>query len=324
MKSPAWILLSLIPAALGAAAAALFSTGWVPDPAVHLGATADIAGLALSAGLLLSAITALLLWWAWRRETRCRRQMDRIRANATADRYRFMQRLDHELKNPLQAVGGSLTNIAAEALSPDQQKALDIAKSQVQRMVQLVRDMRKVSMLERGAMERESVDLVEMLEDTAALAREGYGRWPAIAGGRPLQLTVRDTPLPAVTGDRELLQNAVYNLVDNACKFSPAGTPVEVLAWYEEPWVYIAIIDRGMGIPAEDLPHMGEELYRGSVSRAILGSGLGLTMVRTIVRRHGGTLEMQSQVGQGTTAIIRLPAEGKEPARRTYPPGPLR
>jgi light-regulated signal transduction histidine kinase (bacteriophytochrome) len=100
---------------------------------------------------------------------------------------------------------------------------------------------------------------------------------------------------------------ACFNLVDNALKFTPPSSEIEVRAFEVNPWVVVEVVDNGSGIPPEDLPHIFEELYRGKNARGCAGSGLGLALVRAIVARHEGDITVRSRPGQGTVFTLRLP-----------------
>jgi len=113
--------------------------------------------------------------------------------------------------------------------------------------------------------------------------------------------------LPHISGDWDLLFLAIYNLLDNAVKFTESGDTIEVRAFEDGAYVVIEVAETGVGIPQEDLPHVWEELYRGECVRAVPGSGLGLALVRAIVERHGGQASVRSRAGQGTVFGIRLP-----------------
>jgi two-component system OmpR family sensor kinase len=139
---------------------------------------------------------------------------------------------------------------------------------------------------------------------------EAASSLPACQGRTVSLLIANVPPLPLVTGDRDLLGLAFYNLVENALKFSGPGKEVEVRAREDGRSVIIEVADGGSGIPAEDLPHLFEELYRGANARGVEGSGLGLALAARIVKLHGGSLKVTSRQGdrQGTVFSIHLPA----------------
>jgi two-component system OmpR family sensor kinase len=109
-----------------------------------------------------------------------------------------------------------------------------------------------------------------------------------------------------VAGDEDLLFLAVHNLLANAAKFCGSAGAVEVRAFRDPPWVVIEVADAGPGIPMDELNLIWEELGRGRAARGLPGSGLGLAMVRTIVGRHGGNVEVWSEEGRGTMFTLRL------------------
>ncbi len=112
-----------------------------------------------------------------------------------------------------------------------------------------------------------------------------------------------------VMGDRRQLVSAVYNLLDNAVKFSPARAVVEVRGRQDGGFVEISVRDRGTGIPESELEHIFERFYRvaGAKARAVGGTGLGLAIVRHVATNHGGEVLVQSQEGVGSTFTLRLP-----------------
>jgi two-component system OmpR family sensor kinase len=112
-----------------------------------------------------------------------------------------------------------------------------------------------------------------------------------------------------VAGDWDLLFLAIYNLLDNACKFTQAGDTLEVRAFEDGATIVIEVADTGPGITEKDIPHVWKELYRGRDARSIPGSGLGLALVRAIIERHGGQTAVRSRAGQGTVFTLRLPTE---------------
>lgn len=117
------------------------------------------------------------------------------------------------------------------------------------------------------------------------------------------------SPFPSVTGDRDLLVLAVYNLIENALKFTSPEDSVEVRASEDGQAIVIEVADSGVGIPVEDTPKIFEELYRGSNARSTEGSGLGLALVKRIIALHDGQITVRSSQAEprGTVFTIRLP-----------------
>jgi two-component system OmpR family sensor kinase len=294
--------LALVPAAMGLLIAALAMALSVDVPIlmvrVDLGILAAICGVTLS--LLLVAGLAL----RERVNSRCQRQIAQVRSQLAEERRRFLRRLDHEFKNPLTAIHAGLANAANGSTSEARQEALASVEAQVMRLSQLTADLRKLAELEKRPLELAPVDIAELLQEAMDLALE-----QPEAEARHLRLILPQAPwpVPQVPGDRDLLFLAIYNLLDNALKFTRPGDTVEVRAVDERAEVVITVADTGPGISDEELPRVWEELYRGQGAQGVPGSGLGLALVRAVAERHDGQVTLRSRAGQGTVVTLRLP-----------------
>jgi two-component system OmpR family sensor kinase len=318
-----WLLAILIipvPAALGLAASAMLNRALAPDEMQSVYLQADLAAIAWMCGcffsLLLAAIFALHIWeWqrdnAWRAEVaKAQKQAaEQVSEEAAEDRRRFLRRLDHELKNPLTAIRAGLANLAETPSQDVQQETLGSVETQILRISHLVADLRKLAELEIRPLERTPVDMTALLEEAINVTKD----LPETADRR-ITLTVPQAPwpLPHVLGDWDLLFLAVYNLLDNARKFTQAGDTLEVRAFENGATIVIEVADTGPGIPEEDIPHVWEELYRGKDAHSIPGSGLGLALARAIIERHGGQTAVRSRAGQGTVFTLRLPTKASQ------------
>jgi two-component system, OmpR family, sensor kinase len=242
---------------------------------------------------------AALAVWDWNQRTQIN-----LTEEASEERRRFLSRLDHELKNPITAILAGLTNLSAAEDENQRQSAQQSVTTQVQRLRQLIAELRKLSDLETREIERGPVDLTELLEDAYAITQDQPG-----ADERHLNLAIPRAPwpLPIIAGDHDLLFLAVYNLLTNAIKFSEPDDTIELRALEDDNHVVIEVADTGPGIPNEELPHVWEELYRGKGARGIPGSGLGLALVRAIIYRHDGRVSLRSRTGEGTVFTVRLP-----------------
>jgi signal transduction histidine kinase len=119
--------------------------------------------------------------------------------------------------------------------------------------------------------------------------------------------------LPSVPGDPFRLSQVVRNLISYAIKYSPEGGPVAIKARHAGARVEISVRDRGVGIPPEQQPHVYEKFYRiEAPNTAIPGTGLGLSIARLITEAHGGTIQLESQVGVGSTFTVSLPTSRHE------------
>ncbi len=291
-------LLPLVPPALGLALAVTFQTELQRNPILYVRADAGTA--MLLGGVILGLFVAVGVG-AWALvERRSEEELARVREEAGESHRRFIRRLDHELKNPLTAIRIALANAAAQSNDP----VIASVRSQVDRIARLSVDLRKLADLEMQPLDQEPVDLGGLLTELVEMVRE---RPEAAAQGLQLILPRAPWPLPHVAGDRDLLFLALHNLLDNACKFAHPEDTIEVRAFEDPSAVVVEVADTGPGVPEDELPHLGEELYRGSAPRSVEGSGLGLALVQAIVAQHRGTVAIRSRLGKGTVVTLRLP-----------------
>lgn len=291
--------LAIAPAALGLVIALIWQAGWLPNEILYLrvdvGTTILGLGIALSLGLMGGEIIR-----QWSRHG-VQRDIRQAQAREIDAHRRFIRRLDHEIKNPLTAIRAALANLDGR----DDNPTLASVRAQVDRLAKLGTDLRKLTDLETQPLEKENVDPGQLLTELVLLVRE---RPDAACCELRLTLPQAPWPLPFIVGDRDLLFLAFHNLVDNAIKFSTRGGKIEVRAFEDGASVVVQVADTGPGIGENELPHLGEELYRGSAGRSVEGSGLGLALVQSIVSRHQGTMDIRSRVGQGTVVSLRFPA----------------
>lgn len=257
-------------------------------------------------GFLITSFLLFLYYWD-RRTVRQANAMivETIRETELARRS-FLRRLDHEIKNPLTGLRAALVNMQETQDVGERQHAVENAGRAVTRMTRLLADLRKLSDLGERPIERARVDVPDLLQDAVDAAHV----LPAY-DGREVSLLIPKvpSPFPTTTGDRDLLVLAVYNLIENALKFTSRDDSVEVRALEDGQSIVIEVADSGVGIPAEDLPKIFEELYRGSNARSTEGSGLGLALVNRIVALHSGRIYVRSSQAEprGTVFTMRLP-----------------
>lgn len=195
---------------------------------------------------------------------------------------RLLLRLDHELKNPLQAL--RLT-VASAADGPAQ--ALPVVAAQADRIGGLFGDLRKLAELERRQLDLGPVDLAALLtevRDDVTARPGGFQRQWSVT------LPTAPWPVPTLTADPDLVYLAVRNLADNALKYSRPGDSIDLrVSEPNDGWVLVEIADTGLGVPVAEQQQVWEEFARASTSRTLPGTGMGLPLVRTVARRHGGT-----------------------------------
>jgi two-component system OmpR family sensor kinase len=284
--------------------AVLINQSQLPNPLFRV--LISLSSLIFFLGLLTSLL--LLVAWLSRQtaERRNRQKIAQMQKDTAEDRRQFLRRLDHELKNPLMAIRAGLANFANAPTAETRQAALATVEAQTIRLSRLTADLRKIAELEERPLDRITVDLESLLREVIDLVRDSPG-----AGERQIRLIVPQAPwpLPAISGDWDLIFLAMYNLLDNAVKFCQPGATIEVRGREDGHFVMVEVADTGPGIEAGDLPHVWEELYRGQHGRTVPGSGLGLAMVRAVVERHGGAISLDSKFDQGTVITVRLPME---------------
>ena len=235
-------------------------------------------------------------------------QLDRLEAVGAAQRAQsaFFTSITHDVRTPLTVITGYAEELVAGAPSPE--AAHDWAQRilrNAERLDGLLDDVLLLARAEAGALEgrRRPVDL-------AALVAEAVGdAAPAArAGGVLLETALPDGPL-TLEGDAGQLRRVLDNLLSNAVKYSPAGGPVAVRLRADGPTALLEVADRGIGIPAAEVEHLFARFYRASTVRdgEIRGSGLGLSISRSIVAAHEGTIAIESEDGAGTTVRVRLP-----------------
>ena len=303
MKWWGWVL-SLLPAGLGILISVLANQEIIANPVLYL--RGDLAALAIRVGITVSiVIIAISLIWSYVQK-RYKYELQQVRQAASEDRRRFLQRLDHELKNPLTAIRAGLTNIASEPLDDYLTEEVSAVQAQVLRISRLVADLRKLAALEITPLETTPVNMVELLNEVISALDD-----QAEEEKRQLSLIIPNAPwpLPDVEGDPDLLLLAVHNLLDNAIKFTSPGDTIEVRAFDDGSEVVIEVADTGPGIPDDEIDRVWEELYRGEQARSVPGSGLGLPLIRAIVEKHGGTVGLRSRQDQGTIFSMRLPSK---------------
>jgi signal transduction histidine kinase/DNA-binding response OmpR family regulator len=236
---------------------------------------------------------------------------------AEADRRKdeFLAMLAHELRNPLAPILSGVEILRVDGAGPDvRRRALDAADRQVRHLARLVDDLLDVSRIRTGKVElrRERVDLRRVLDDAAAaverLVREQEQELLMEVAGGPL----------AVDGDPVRLTQVMENLLHNAAKYTDARGHIWLGARREGGEVVVRVSDDGIGIGPELLPRIFDTFVQGKqpASRARGGLGLGLTLVRSLVELHGGTVRASSRgPGRGSAFEVRLPAAPVAPER---------
>ncbi len=212
----------------------------------------------------------------------------------------------HELKTPLTVIAGFIETLSAVSSgSADGSRILKTMATQTSRMQAIIEDLLMLAEIE-GRPTPSSADWIkasDLIDDCVERTR-GY------ASGTH-QISVAAESNWEISGSRQELQLAIDNLLANACRHSPAGTTVHIaLSPQSNGSLRLAVIDDGPGIPLEHLPRLAERFYRVDAGRSseLGGTGLGLSLVKEVIQRHGGALEIGSNPGEGSSFALLLPS----------------
>jgi signal transduction histidine kinase len=209
----------------------------------------------------------------------------------------------HDLRTPLTrlrtgaelALNGPLDEETAR-------EALADTIEESERVLGMLTTLMDITEAETGAMRLE-----KRPEDLASIAREAVELYEHVSHERGVHVTTMLGPGVEVLVDRRRMMQVCANLLDNAIKYTPPGGSVEVAVTTEHDSGVLTVTDTGIGISAEDQPHVWDRLFRGDRSRTERGLGLGLSLVKAVVEAHGGTVELRSDVGKGAAFVIRVP-----------------
>lgn len=223
----------------------------------------------------------------------------------------FISSVSHELRTPLTAIGGwSDTLIAGGATDPEEViMGLRIIQKESNRLTQMVEELLDFTRLESGRMKLN----VELFDIGAELYESVY-MYENMLEKENIQL-IYDIPeqMCPVNGDRHRLKQVFLNVIDNAAKYGKSGGKIQIELSRDSYTVRIEVRDWGMGIKEDELPFVKEKFYKGSSKQR--GSGIGLAVTDEIVRLHGGTLNIASTYGEGTTVTISLPLANTDTKR---------
>ena len=225
---------------------------------------------------------------------------------AVGEMKQFSSALAHELRTPLTALRGEIElTLLAPVSDPELTRRATSQIEEIDRLTRLINQLLTLARAESGeiALARERVDL-------AVLATNVSEQLEPVAQARHLDLECVASQPVTVTGDPGWLERCLLNLLDNAIKYTPRGGRVRVCVSREGDRARVDVRDTGIGMAPDVIPHIFERFYRGDPARSSMveGAGLGLSLVKWIVDRHEGGIEVQSSVGRGSSVAIWLPA----------------
>ncbi|MGI6255728.1 MAG: ATP-binding protein [Acutalibacter sp.] len=213
----------------------------------------------------------------------------------------FISSVSHELRTPLTAIKGWAETLQEGADPDTAEKGMNVIIRESERLSGLVEELLDFSRLQNNRMRLmvSRLDILAELDEAVFLFTDR-------ARTEHKQLNYEETAaLPPVYGDVDRLRQVFVNILDNALKYTDTGGTITVSSREDEGWVQVTVADTGCGIPAEHLPNVKKKFYKAN--QLVRGSGIGLAVADEILRLHGGTLEIESREGVGTSVTISLP-----------------
>jgi heavy metal sensor kinase len=230
--------------------------------------------------------------------------LERINRSFAIQR-QFMQDVSHELKTPLTVIRGEMEVALKRERSIHEYR--DILESNLDEIKKINRILESLLALARFDSDAES--LHKEPADITVLIKEILTDIEILALQKNIEITViSETSDRSVNIDKERMRRVFYNIFDNAIKYSGENGKIEIDIERINEEVFINISDTGPGISEEDIPYIFDRFYRADKARCSEGFGLGLSIAKSIVKAHGGNIEVKSRTGEGATFIISLPA----------------
>jgi two-component system sensor histidine kinase KdpD len=235
-----------------------------------------------------------------RTEARIRAEHEQLRSN-------LLSSISHDLRTPLGTITGATTTLldpGPQAAPGDQKVLLNTIHQESRRLLRMVNNLLDITKLESGLVKvkKEWTAVEEVVGSAISHLEEQLG-------SRPVSVELPEIWIPM---DPVLVEQALQNLLDNAIKFSPPVTAIEVRGWVEDKQFLISVADQGPGIPVGEEELIFEKLYRGTGGAAAPGAGLGLAICRGISQAHGGTILAQTRPQGGARITMALPLDGVE------------
>jgi two-component system sensor histidine kinase KdpD len=211
--------------------------------------------------------------------------------------------ITHELRTPLTAIkAAASTLLLPKALDPEEQRELlTVIDEESDRLNQLVSEA-----VEMAQLDTQEVHMTFGPMSVEELVKQAMGDCSNLLDGREVKVDL--PPLPPVKADADFITKVLTNLIENATKYSPAGSPIFISAESRGEMISVSVADRGIGIDLAEQSLIFERFYRASVpSQQTWGTGMGLAISRAIIEAHGGTLSVTSRLGEGSVFSFTLP-----------------
>jgi two-component system, OmpR family, sensor histidine kinase VicK len=222
----------------------------------------------------------------------------------------FVTNVSHELRTPLTSIKSYIEALQyGDEDMETRTKFLGVIEQETDRMVRLTQDL-----LHLSGLEMRTDAYTERLIEVSDLLTHAAERFALQAKSQGVALHLGDVPPSSVKGDRDMLDRLLDNLIGNAMKYTASGGRIDLATAIQSDDVTVTVRDSGIGIPKEDLPHVFERFYRVDKARSRRrgGTGLGLALAREIAERHGGRIDIESEVGKGTSVTVYLPLAEEE------------
>lgn len=237
-------------------------------------------------------------------------EAQRVAEQAVRVRDEFLTSASHDLRTPLTAMIGQVELMrmyleSEQSLNAawlqDRIRATATAGARMHAIVEEITDAAQLQIGHALSLHLAQVDLSAVVRDVVA---SSFAASPH-PGAAPV--VVDDSRPTWLLGDRRRLERVVENVIGNAVKYTPSGVPVHVDVRQQDTWAVVTVRDQGVGIPADEVPHIFTHFYRASTITDVAGAGIGLAGVKSIVEQHGGHISVESAVGRGTTVTLFLP-----------------
>jgi len=312
-SAPIWSVVAfclLLSAAAGGTFARLW--GWQANTIAVciLGAAYAMPYAAFTRGIVFPFASGVFTAWlsivaaaAWQ-QLYVRRRL--VKSEGERDRYQHaVQFVTHEMRTPLTAIQGSSELMSRYAMSEEKHKQIaQLIHSESKRLARMIEMFLNVERLSAGEMElkKEIFSVRDVMAGCVERARP-------LADRKQIRVTMDGVPGEMLSGDRELMEYAFYNLLTNAIKYSPAKTHVTVFGGREGEHVTVSVRDQGMGIDQKEVRKIFQKFYRTRKAEQSgeAGTGIGLSIVELIVLQHGGKIEVTSAPSQGSCFTLILP-----------------
>lgn len=224
----------------------------------------------------------------------------------------FVALVSHEFKTPLQIIDSTRELLARKLKSLNVKeeavdKSLERIKGGIQRMNGLIHSTLNLAKMENG---QSNIKVEKQIFDLKAFVFDVIEKNSNLAVQKNITVLTKIDELPTnFNGDQKLLDHSITNIISNAIKYSRNDTVVKVLAKAGEKKILIRVVDQGIGIPKEDLSHIGQKFFRAKNTLAVAGTGIGLYLTKYFIELHGGSVLIESEINVGTSVTVILPRD---------------